>query len=353
MATLALPSAPAPVRRLGDHVRRLGPGIALCLAVTFAAMAAQAVEERLFGRAWIDGLVLAILIGTAVRSAWTPGPAWSAGVGFSAKNLLEIAVALLGAGLSTTALLAAGPGLLVGVAVVVAAALAAGYGLGRALGLPRRTAALVACGNAICGNSAIAAVAPVIKAKPEEVTAAIAFTAVLGVGVVLTLPLLVPILHLSQVEYGTVAGLTVYAVPQVLAATATVGALALQVGTLVKLARVLMLGPVVVGFSLLQSRRARGATAARPPLHKLVPWFVVAFLALAAANSADLIPHALAAPMAVAAKLLTVVSMAALGLGVDVRTVAKAGPRVAAAATGSVIGLALASLALIRLLQIG
>ncbi|MBC6980970.1 YeiH family protein [Caulobacter sp. 17J80-11] len=353
MTTLALPSAPS-LRRLSEQARRLAPGVALCLAVTLAAMGVQALEERLFGRAWIEGLVLAILIGTAVRTAWKPGAAWSAGVGFSAKTLLEIAVALLGAGLSAAALLAAGPGLLAGIAAVVVIALVGGYGLGRTLGLPRRTAALVATGNAICGNSAIAAVAPVIKAEPEEVGSAIAFTAVLGVIVVLALPLLVPALHLSQLQYGTIAGLTVYAVPQVLAATAPVGPLALQVGTLVKLARVLMLGPVVVGFSLLQNRRAAaaGETLARPPLHKLVPWFVVAFLLLAVLNSLGAIPHALATPMASTAKLLTVVSMAALGLGVDVRTVAKAGPRVAAAATGSVIGLALAGLVLVKLLHL-
>lgn len=348
MATLALPSAP-PIRRLGEHLRRLAPGVALCLAVTLAATAVQATEARLFGRAWLDALVLAILIGAAVRTAWTPGAAWAPGVGFSAKTLLEIAVALLGAGLSAAALLAAGPALLAGIVVIVALALAGGYWLGRLVGLPKRTAMLVACGNAICGNSAIAAVAPVIRAEPEEIGSAIAFTAVLGVAVVLLLPALVPVLHLTEVQYGTVAGLTVYAVPQVLAATAGVGVLALQVGTLVKLARVLMLGPVVVGLALLTGRRAAGGGAVRAPLHKLVPWFVVAFLALAAANSVGAIPPALGAPLAGAAKLLTVISMAALGLSVDVRMVARAGPRVAAAATLSVVGLALASLLLVRL----
>jgi uncharacterized membrane protein YadS len=105
---------------------------------------------------------------------------------------------------------------------------------------------LVACGNSICGNSAIAAVAPVIGADGEDVAASIAFTAVLGVVVVLLLPFLAPLLHLSGLQYGVLAGLTVYAVPQVLAATAPLGMVAVQMGTLVKLVRVLMLGPVVL-----------------------------------------------------------------------------------------------------------
>ena len=84
--------------------------------------------------------------------------------------------------------------------------------------LSSKLAVLVACGNAICGNSAIAAVAPVIGADREDVAASIALTAVLGVAVVVLLPLLIPVLGLSNYQYGVLAGLTVYAVPQVLAA---------------------------------------------------------------------------------------------------------------------------------------
>ena len=112
--------------------------------------------------------------------------------------------------------------MLLGIASVVAVAILASYGIGRLLGLPVRMALLVACGNSICGNSAIAAVAPVIGADGDDVAASIAFTAVLGVLAVLGLPLLAPLLGLSGHQYGVLAGLTVYAVPQVLAATAPV-----------------------------------------------------------------------------------------------------------------------------------
>src|SRR6185295_14484806 len=162
----------------------------------------------------------------------------------------------------------------------------------RALDLPRHMAILIACGNSICGNSAIAAVAPIIGAKPGDVASSIAFTAVLGVIVVLGLPLLVPILELSLTQYGTLAGLTVYAVPQVLAATLPIGELSNQVGTIVKLVRVLMLGPVVLGLALLMGRM-RSASAAPgerrwPPLRELVPWFIVGFLLLALVRSLGL-----------------------------------------------------------------
>jgi uncharacterized integral membrane protein (TIGR00698 family) len=212
---------------------------------------------------------------------------------------------------------------------------------------------LIACGNAICGNSAIAAVAPVIGARSDDVASSIAFTAILGVLVVLGLPLLIPLLGTTPTEYGVLAGLTVYAVPQVLAATVPVSLVSTQVGTLVKLVRVLMLGPVVLGLSLLASRLrdepgAPAETRRRLGFFKLVPWFILGFLSLAAARSLGLVPDAAQAPLTRMAGILTVIAMAALGLGVDVRVVARVGGRVTLAVVASLGVLLLVSIALVR-----
>ena len=246
---------------------RLLPGLLLCGLVTALASILQLIEMRLAGEAYLEALVLAILLGVAIRTAWEPGPRWHDGIVFSAKTLLEIAVVLLGASVSVRTVLALGPALLGGIVAVVAVAILTSYAIGRALGLKQRMAILVACGNSICGNSAIAAVAPVIGADGDEIAASIAFTAVLGVIVVLVLPLLVPVLLLSLTQYGVLAGLTVYAVPQVLAATLPIGALSNQVGTVVKLVRVLMLGPVVLCLSLLTRPPARRAGRSRARHH--------------------------------------------------------------------------------------
>ena len=342
---------PVPLSRLGARLTDLLPGLLLCVVVTTVAVALQFVEERVLGRAWLEALVLAILVGTVVRTTWNPGPRWKAGIVFSGKTLLEVAVVLLGASLSATTLAAMGPAQLFGILAVVATAISVSYVLGRLLGLRHRLAVLVACGNSICGNSAIAAVAPVIGADGEDVAASIAFTAVLGVVIVLGLPLAAPLLHMNGMQYGVLAGLTVYAVPQVLAATAPLGAVAVQVGTLVKLVRVLMLGPVVLTLALL-TRRQDAATGGRPKLRQLVPWFIVGFLGLAALRSAGLLPQAALAPAAVVATWLTVLSMAALGLATDLRSVARAGGRVTAAVVLSLLVLGAASLGLIRVLGI-
>ena len=329
------------------------PGLLLCLCVTALAMVLQGLEEHLTGHPYVEALVIAILIGIAIRTAWVPGERFKAGIAFCAKQVLEIAVTLLGASVSLSAIVASGPALLTGIVAAVVLTILASCALCRLLGLPVRMALLIACGNAICGNSAIAAVAPVIGADSRDVAAAIAFTAVLGVLMVLGLPLFVPLAGFSEHQYGVLAGLTVYAVPQVLAATVPIGLLATQVGTLVKLVRVLMLGPVVVALSLLAPRLpAAGATAKAGPrrlgFFKLVPWFILGFLALATARSLGLVPDASVAPLSKLAGVLTVVSMAALGLGVDVRVLARVGARVTLAVTGSLLVLLAISVLLIR-----
>lgn len=334
----------------------VAPGLTLCAAVVVAARLAQAVEERLLGQPYVEGLVLAILLGTTLRMFWEPTEQWRPGIRFAAGPMLEMAVALLGASLDLHAVAMAGPGLLLGVAGVVVLALLTSYGVGRAIGLGRRMAILVACGNAICGNSAIAAVAPVVGAVPREVASAIAFTAVLGVVVVLALPALTPALGLSATQYGTLAGLTVYAVPQVLAATAPFGGLSMQAGTLVKLLRVLMLGPIVLSLSLMLGRRASlpggGGKTPGGGLGRYVPWFVTAFLTLAVMRALGLVPERALGLLHLTAGLLTALAMAALGLGVEVRAVIRSGARVALAATVSLLLLIGLSLGLISLLKV-
>lgn len=347
------------VRKLAE----LAPGIGLCVAVSGAAFALETGERMLAGKVWLEAFVLAILIGTTVRSLWTPCDRWQDGIAFSTKYLLEVAVVLLGASVSAATIAAAGLPLLVGIAVVVATAILLSFGIGRLLGLPTRMALLIACGNAICGNSAIVAIAPVIGADSDDVVASIAFTAVLGVVVVLGLPLLGLGLGISGAAFGTLAGLTVYAVPQVIAAAAPLGSAAANMGMLVKLVRVLMLGPVCLVLSLVAPRLAPQMpppselaggtlTARRLEAAHLVPWFIIGFLMLVACRSLGLVPNMAIPWISRITTLLTVISMAALGLGVDVRSVTKAGARVTIAVVLSLLVLGTISLTLLTALKI-
>ena len=317
-----------------SRIAALIPGILLCIAVAGISALLERAELGVFEHPYVEALVMAILLGMALRSFWKPAPRWQAGIAFSAKQLLEVAVMLLGASIS--------------IAAVVVIALCVSFGLSRMLGLSTRLSILIACGNSICGNSAIAAVAPIIGANNDEIASSISFTAILGVMMVLGLPLLIPLLQLSATQYGILAGLTVYAVPQVLAATVPAGLVSTQIGTLVKLMRVLMLGPVVVGLSLVASRWQTGAKKSNVGFFRLVPWFILGFLALATLRSLEIVPGTVVGPVTKITSFLTVVSMAALGLGVDVKVLANVGGRVTAAVTLSLILLLGISIALVH-----
>lgn len=118
------------------------PGILICAAVSCAAILAERFQVRIAGHAWLGDLVLAILIGTLLRSLVSLPVVASAGIKFSAKTLLEIAVALLGASLSLSILKGAGGLLIGGIALIVALSLVFSYAAGRMLGLPPKLACL-------------------------------------------------------------------------------------------------------------------------------------------------------------------------------------------------------------------
>lgn len=314
------------------EIKEIFPGLLLSAAIGLLAAGFEWVEVRLFGYAYLDGLVVAILAGTLLHTAFGLNERFLAGVKFSAKIVLEIAIVLLGGTISATAIASSGLPLVATIVGVVTITLFLSYGIGRLLGLDDKLATLVSCGNSICGNSAIMAAAPAIDALEEDVAASIGFTAVLGIAVVLFLPFCAPLFGFNQWQYGVVAGLSVYAVPQVLAATAPIGTLSAQIGTIVKLVRVLMLGPVVLAIGIRYGRRG----GARLPLSVLVPWFIVGFLALMLSRSFGLLPDAAVKPLNTASFNLTLIAMAAVGLSVNLRSVLASGGRVLAAGAASI-----------------
>jgi uncharacterized integral membrane protein (TIGR00698 family) len=293
-----------------------------------------------------------------VRAFWSPPALFASGIALAAGFLLELAIVLLGFGADLQQFIKAGLPLVASIVGVVVAAIVTGVAIGRALGLSPVHALLVACGNAICGNSAIAALAPVLGAKKDEVASAIAYTAVLGVVVILGLPFLAPIFGLNDYQYGILAGLTVYAVPQVIAAAYPVSLLAGNTATLVKLVRVLLLGPLIVALSLRERNRARRKheALAETPAHALVqtgfraliPWFVVGFMIAGAMRSAGAVSMPFADSARDSARALTVLAMAALGLNVDIHAIRKVGPKVAMTVTGSLAVMVTIALVIVR-----
>ena len=236
-----------------SRLHALWPGLLLSGAIGAVAIFLHRVESQVLPhprlRAWswpTLGVVFRQLFGLPARCQ--PGQS------YAAKQLLEAAVLLFGATMDLRQLFSGG--------APAPRRRRAGQRLARRgafigrrlFRLERKPAILIAVGNAICGNSAIATIAPLVAASTTEVAGAIAFTAIIGVGLVLLLPLLIGVLHLSHGQYGVLVGMSVYAVPQVLAASYPVSEAAGQVATLVVDARAVPRP----GCALLQPARAPG-----------------------------------------------------------------------------------------------
>ncbi|PVB62373.1 putative sulfate exporter family transporter [Labrenzia sp. 011] len=314
------------------------PGLVLCVSLAAAALGLNRLELWLAGSRFMDPFTCAILLGICVRSAFHLNSSVEKGIRLSSSGILEIAVILLGFTVDFSGLIESGLELVGIVFLLVLGMILACFTICRAVGIGEEMAILVACGNSICGNAAIAAVAPAIKARNEDVAAAISFSAILGVLFVIGLPYLAPYLSLSDFQYGTFAGLTVYAVPQVVAATAPVSLASAQIGTTVKLLRVLMLVPAVLIAPVLLRNRAQPAPRRPAPqvfLMKVVPWFVPGFLIAALMANLGFVPATLSNASSGASHILFVVAMTGLGLSVDMRVVLKVGPRLLSGITGS------------------
>lgn len=319
-----------------SQLRQIVPGLVMCVLVAGAAYVLARIQHALLGAGFLEALVFAIIIGIAIRTVFSQQKSWQPGISFSSKTLLEIAIVLLGASISFATIRSAGLTLIIAVAAIVTMSIYVSFAVARLLGLSPRLSMLIACGNSICGNSAIVAVAPVIEANSDEVASALAFTAVLGVASVLLLPLLYVYAGMGALQYGALTGLTVYAVPQVLAAATPAGLLAVQTGTVIKLLRVLMLGPVIFTLGILQGKAAR--REGRATSHRnLVPWFIIGFMAVVVLRSLGLIPLEIVTILLTISSALTVIAMAGLGLSVDIRTVASAGGRVMVASSISLL----------------
>jgi len=331
------------------HLLEIIPGVGICAVVTLASQGIVFAEKAVFGHELMDALVFAILLGTVYHSLFGLAPSLKAGVEFSSKFLLELAIVLLGASVSVATVADAGTMMVGVVAATVLLSLLVSYSICRLLGLTDHLATLVACGNSICGNSAIVAAAPVIGADFDEVASSIAFTAALGILVVIFLPWLFTAFRMTEWQYGVFAGMTVYAVPQVLAATAPIGAASVQIGTLVKLMRVLMLGPVVLLLRLKNSDHGGGG--AWLSATRLIPWFIIGFFAMMCLRSLGVIPTGAIDVAKSGSAILTTVSMAALGLSVNMRTVFASGGRVLLAGVLSLGALSLLGVAGLFILQ--
>ena len=324
------------------RARTLAPGTALTLAGTAAALGVGHLVPTL------NPMLVAIVLGAALGNTVRLPARATAGLAFSSRTLLRVGIALLGLQLLLGDITALGWQVVALVVVIVVLGIAGTMALGGALGLGWTQRLLIACGFSICGAAAVAAVDSVSDTDEEEVLTAITLVVIFGTLMIVAVPVLSGALGLSDTAAGMWAGGSIHEVAQVIAAGGAIGGGARAVATVVKLARVLLLAPVVTVISL-HRRRTTGTDArgTRPPL---VPGFVVAFLALVLLRSSGLVPDPVVDAASLAQTVLLTCAMFALGIGVRVAAMRRVGARpviLAAASTVWVAGLALAGVLLL------
>ena len=310
------------------------PGLAWAAALGLGChFATPWLKENIEG--WtLGGVSLAILVGFLLGQVITPNARTKPGLKYAEKTVLAIAIGFLGARLDGGALTALGwPTALLLLAMMVLTILAGrvfaslcglGSGMGWTLGV----------GTAVCGSSAIAAAAPFVDAKDEEVGLSVGVVNLLGTIGIFVLPGIVFAMSAPAEEAIVLSGGSLHAVGHVVAAGYTVSE---EVGigaTAVKMGRIALLVPIVLFLALRQQKRRSAADASAPRgLHKLLPGYLLAFLALATVNTLGWMPESIGDVLAELARITLAIAMAGIGLQLQLRVLIQQGPRALLAGT--------------------
>jgi len=294
----------------------------------------------------VGGPVCALLLGVVARSLLALPAELEPGLALCSRRVLPAAIVLSGFGLSFASVAQVGIATLPVALITIAVALVGAVVFGRALGLSRTLQALIGVGTAICGASAIAAVATVLVPSATELGIAIATIFTYNVVAVVLFPPIGHVLGLSQHAFGVWAGTAINDTSSVLAAGFAYGAAAGAQATIVKLTRATMILPIVAAIAFARLRRARIADGV--PWKRVVPWFILWFVLAACTNSAGFVPAGWHAPLAASVAFFITLALAAIGLQTNVAALRSAGIRPLALGMCLWIAVAATSLAVQR-----
>jgi len=315
---------PIGVTSLTGNLRKLAPGL---LAVYLLAVISSLFSRLLAPWVSLEALTIGIILGTVLGNLVRLPAALKPGFAFSSEMLLRAGIILLGFKLDFRSLVGLGPRVLILVLVLVPATLLLACVLGRLLKVDARLSALVGVGSCICGTSAIAAVAPVVGANKEDSVVAISVVSFLGAIGVFVYTAVGLTGSLTDPQYGVWSGAALPAVAHCLAAAFARGGEAGEIGTLVKMARVVLLVPVALALGLAFGREGGevgGSAAPRSAARRAAatfPTYVLWFILAGVVRSTGLVPPAAVGAAVKLSATLILMAMIAMGLGVEFRSI--------------------------------
>ena len=334
-------------------MRKYVPGLALVLAIALPARFVQS-QITVNGKEVVSAVAIAIILGIAINNLIGISGRCKPGTGFAVKRLLRIGIGLMGAQLSLGQVLKTGASSVLIVATCIVLAIVVVRFVSVRMGMSDRLGTLLGVGTSICGVSAIVATAPVIEAREEETSLAIATITVFGLVAVLCYPLLGRFWGLSDNFFGTWAGTAVNDTSQVVATGLIFSQRAGEIATVVKLTRNLFMAPVMVVLSWLCLKRRQAAGRAECgdtaiKLSQVIPLFVLGFLGMAILNSLGAFSPDLGRLIQTVSQFLIVVALAAVGLETNVGNLRKIGLRPFYAGLCAALFMAVVSFGLITL----
>lgn len=329
-------------------IRRAGPGLLLAAAVAVASVVAEPITARaigaMSGRAIaIPAVVIALLIGMALH-AFAAQPRYELGMVFAVKKLLRVAIALLGLRIALGDIVALGAGTVFVVVAAMVVTIGSGLLFARLLRCDDSYGALSGVATAVCGASAALATATVLPPSQNKdadtVFTVVAVNALSTVAMV-TYPALGPVFGYDDRTLGILLGATIHDVAQVVGAGYSVSETAGNSAVIVKLFRVFLLLPVVIGVGWWFAGRGGGTQNAKVP----VPLFAIVFLALVLLNSTGLVPAPVKMVVGEVSRWGLLIAIAALGLGTSVTAILKVGWRHVAVVCGTTLVILVAGIA--------
>jgi uncharacterized integral membrane protein (TIGR00698 family) len=298
-------------------LKKIIPGIILCAATAVTAKAAAGYLPEL------GSVSMAIILGLIIGNLMPKNELLAPGIKFSEKKILETAIILMGFNLQLNTLANLGATAFIIILPLMLATILIALPISRLLGFSRRFGCLLGVGSAVCGSSAIAAAAPVIDAREDETGISISVVNLMGAVGIFLVPQLAAVLAMGDIQSSYLVGGTLQAIGHVVAAGFSINDAVGDTSTILKMLRVLMIGPIAIGLSLLLRKKTDGKRG----ITSYIPYYIIGFaicsiIATLFSSHTDFL-HI----FRTAAKYLLMTAMAAIGMKIRLKELLKEGPR--------------------------
>jgi len=302
-----------------SYIKKLFPGLFSVVLISFLA-------QILSPYTLIGAVATAIVLGIIIGNVFTIKDQFKEGISFSEKKLLNLAIVLMGANLNASIItLINYKTILILITIIITTILTAKI-IGKLFNVSSNIALLLGVGNGICGSSAIAGTSFVINAEEKEVGISIAVINILGAVGIFLIPGIIMLFGIDSIyQQSVLIGGTIQAVGQVTAAGFIMGDEAGRLATLVKMVRILMLGPALIIFSILYSKQKNSQ---KKTSFIYVPPFILGFAALSIIASTGMISQNVIDFMSNSSKYLLLLAMSAIGMNISVRYILDKGMKV-------------------------